>query len=158
MSSPDVVSRNVNTARVLVHQPLTRQHCGVASTHSLWKALFATGPASGRFLWTEDRDVALDDLQRGSYLGGRVDELRGRSVLLSTKDQLSAALALVELDGIARRIILCPPDLSRDYVPFIVSTAEVDAVVSNDDEFLSRATTVGCRVRCSQQVTPSGPR
>src|SRR3954471_2060598 len=145
MSSPDVVSRNVNAARVLAHQPLTRQHCGVAPTHSLWKALFANGPASKRFLSTHDRDVALDDLHQGSYLGGRIAELRGRSVLLSTKDQLSAALALVELDGLARRIILCPPDLSRDHIPFIVSTAGVDAVVTNDDEFVNRATTVSCQ-------------
>ena len=128
------------------------------STPSLWKALFANGPGSPRFLWAKDREVRLDDLHHGSYLGGRIDELRGRAVLLSTNDELSAALALIELDGLARRIILCPPDLSRDHIPYIVSTADVDAVVFTDDEFARRATGVSCRVRCAEQVAPTGAR
>jgi acyl-coenzyme A synthetase/AMP-(fatty) acid ligase len=57
--------------------------------------------------------------------------LRGRSVLLSTSDQLAAALALIELDGIARRIVLCPPDLDAKHLPYIIATAEIDAIVTD---------------------------
>jgi acyl-coenzyme A synthetase/AMP-(fatty) acid ligase len=124
---------------------------------SLREALIASRLASRRFLWTNDSEISLDALADGSYLGGRVDELRGRSVLLSTRDQLSAALALIEIDGIARRIILCPPDLAREHLPFVISTAEVDAIVSSDDGF-QNAETVACHVHCSDQITPSGPR
>ena len=60
------------------------------------------------------RSVPLRDLAWGSSLGGRLKELRGRSVLVATRDQLTAALALIELDGIARRMVLCPGDLARD--------------------------------------------
>jgi len=52
-------------------------------------------------------------------------------VLLATKDQFTAALALIELDGVARRIVLCPPDLPVEHFPYVMDTAEVDAVISD---------------------------
>src|SRR5262249_41950110 len=64
-------------------------------------------------------------------LGGRLEELRGHSVLVVTQDQLTAALALIELDGIARRLVVCPPGLAPEYLPAIAATAEIDAVVSD---------------------------
>ena len=76
---------------------------------SLSGALRAGGP--DRYLWGADASVCLNELVGGSSLNGRLEELRGRSVFLATKDQLTAALALIELDGIARRLVLCPPDL-----------------------------------------------
>ena len=75
--------------------------------------------------------VALADLVHGTSLGGRLPELAGRSVLVTTGDQLTAALALIELDGVARRLILCPPDLSPEHLPAVIADAEVDAVVTS---------------------------
>ena len=46
-----------------------------------------------------------------------------------TRDQFHAALALIELDGVARRMILCPPDLPEEHLPHVISLAEADAVV-----------------------------
>jgi acyl-coenzyme A synthetase/AMP-(fatty) acid ligase len=60
------------------------------------------------------------------------DQYRGRSVLVDTVDQLSAALALIDLDGLARRVILCPPGLSREHLPIVARNANVDAVVCSD--------------------------
>jgi acyl-CoA synthetase (AMP-forming)/AMP-acid ligase II len=71
--------------------------------------------------------VGLGELARASSLGGRLEELRGRSVLVATQEQLAAALALIELDGVARRVVLCPPGLSPEHLPAVVDTAEVDA-------------------------------
>jgi acyl-coenzyme A synthetase/AMP-(fatty) acid ligase len=48
------------------------------------------------------------------------------------KQQLPAALAMIELDGIARRIVLCPPDLSADQIGIISKLASVDAVLSDE--------------------------
>jgi acyl-coenzyme A synthetase/AMP-(fatty) acid ligase len=48
------------------------------------------------------------------------------------------ALALIELDGLARRVTLYPPDLALEYLPYVMCYAEVDAVVS-DGSFLSGA-------------------
>ena len=70
----------------------------------------------GRCLWGVGAGVSLSDLLRGTTLGGRLPELSGRSVLIATQDQLAAGLALVELDGVARRVVICPPDLSAEHL------------------------------------------
>jgi acyl-coenzyme A synthetase/AMP-(fatty) acid ligase len=75
--------------------------------------------------------VPLASLVRGSTLGGELHTLRGHSVLLSTDDQLATALALLELDGVARRVVLCTPDLSAETLRFVAATAACDAVVSD---------------------------
>lgn len=98
---------------------------------SLWNAITAAGDRSGRFLTDADSYISLDDLISGSVLYGRGEELRDRSVLLATRDQFTAAAALIELDGIARRIVLCPPDFPLEHIPFVMDTAEVDAVISD---------------------------
>ena len=101
------------------------------STRSLAEGLSAAPEQFQRGLWAPDASVALRDLVTGSSLGGRLEELRGRSVLLTTSNQLTAALALLEIDGVARRIVLCPPDLAGEHIPFVIATAEIDAVVSD---------------------------
>src|SRR5207245_7803986 len=88
---------------------------------SLWDRLTALGHPSDRFLWGADASVALGDLAHGSSLRAGPEELSGRSVLVATRDQLTAALALIELDGIARRLVLCPPDLPVAHVPSVVA-------------------------------------
>ena len=71
--------------------------------------------------------------------------------LIATKDQLTAALALIELDGIAQRLVLCPPDLPREHFPFVISTAQVDAVVSDRDATEIGAADVKCFVHATQK-------
>jgi acyl-coenzyme A synthetase/AMP-(fatty) acid ligase len=63
--------------------------------------------------------------------GGRLAEFAGRSVLIATADQFSAAIALIELDGLARRLVLCPPGVAQEHLPAIIADAEVDALVSD---------------------------
>src|SRR6185437_11293347 len=98
---------------------------------SLWGLIAQGGDLATRHLHGIDASVALDALARGTSLDRPVDELAGQSVLIATTDQLTAALAAIELDGIARRIVLCPPDLSPDHLPHVRTTAEIDAVVSD---------------------------
>src|SRR5256885_5813930 len=97
---------------------------------SLWSALNGAGPLSDRALWGAEASVSLGDLVDGSSLGGRLDELRDRSVLVATRDQLTAALALIELDGVASRLVLCPPHLPTEHVPPVVATAAGHALGS----------------------------
>ena len=98
---------------------------------SLWNALTTSIPAPESFVSSGDAGVARGDLSRGSILGGRGEELRGRSVVVMTTDQLSTALALFELDGIARRIVVCPNETTAGSLPYVVETAEAEAVVSD---------------------------
>jgi acyl-coenzyme A synthetase/AMP-(fatty) acid ligase len=76
--------------------------------------------------------VSLTDILSQTCLDGRIGELSGRSVLMSMSGQLMAALAMIELDGIARRMLLCPPDLNPDHVSALVDDAEIDAIVTDE--------------------------
>jgi acyl-coenzyme A synthetase/AMP-(fatty) acid ligase len=53
-------------------------------------------------------------------------------VLLLATDQLTAALVLIELDGVARRMVLCPADLSPEHLPAVMEDAEADAWVGDE--------------------------
>ena len=130
-------------------QPLPR-----TEQSSLWQSLSFAGRLSRRWLSDPDARVSLAALSRGSSLGRRLDELRGRSVLLWARDQLPAALALIELDGIARRIVLCPPDISSSHLPGVIATAGVDAVVGD-----RAAAELGgdIFVPCGASITPGAP-
>ena len=79
---------------------------------SILAALADAPAAAPRVLWGAPASVAVDDLAQRTSLGGRRRELAGRSVLVATRDQLPAAVALLELDGLARRIVVCPPETS----------------------------------------------
>src|SRR5437899_99319 len=108
---------------------------------------------AGRFLWGATAGISLSDLLCGTALGGGLAELTGRSVLVATRDQLAAALALIELDGVARRLIVCPPDLSSEHLPAIIAKASVDAIVSDHER--DDRLPVPVRVRCKAVVTPA---
>ncbi len=77
----------------------------------------------GRTLSDGKRVASLTDILDQTCLVGRFGELSGRSVLLAVSDQLIAALAMTELDGVARRMLLCPPDLKADHVQTLVDEA-----------------------------------
>jgi acyl-CoA synthetase (AMP-forming)/AMP-acid ligase II len=102
--------------------------------------------------------VRLGDLVEGSCLGGGADALRGRSVLLLVRDQLAAALALIELDGVARRMVLCPADLPAAHIASIAAAAEVDAVVSDRARPDTAAPNVGRFVVCHARLTAGATR
>ena len=121
---------------------------------ALWDSLNATEHRPDRFLWGADASVTLRDLALGSSLGGRLEELRDRSVLVVTNDQLTTALALIELDGIARRLVLCPPDLRFEHLPYIIATAAVDALVSDRAVHEIANAGVECVVMCSPRIAP----
>jgi acyl-CoA synthetase (AMP-forming)/AMP-acid ligase II len=96
---------------------------------SLLHSLTAADDSSDRWLWGAAGSANLAKLCTGSSIGDRIDHLRERSVLVATDDQLTAALAMIELDGIVRRMVLCPPDLRADDIPYLLATASADAIV-----------------------------
>ena len=97
----------------------------------LWGAVQASGSESDRLLVGARASIHLQELAGASCLGDALEALRGRSVLVFAPDPFTAALALIELDGVARRMVLCPPDLSPAYFPQIISEAECDAWVGD---------------------------
>ena len=107
-----------------------------------------------RHLHGRDTSVALNDLARGTSLGARLPDLAGRSVLIATGDQLTAALALIELDGVARRLILCPPDLPREHLSRVIADADVDAVVTSGGTDASAELGIRRHVVCHPGIVP----
>ena len=115
------------------------------SPASLGKALRASGEAG--VVFARGAGLSWHDLLAGTVLSGHDHDFRGKSILVATTSQLHAVAALVELDGVARRVILYPPDLSLDHLDFVTRCAAVDVIVS--DRLSSPLDTIAC-------VHPSG--
>src|SRR5579863_1776502 len=120
----------------------------------LWDELTKAGGLAGRSIRGASESVSLSDLAGGSSLGGWLEELRDRSVLLATKDQFATAIALIELDGIARRVVLYPGDLPREHIPTVVANAEIDTQVSDFASSESGAPNVSIVVTNSAKLVP----
>ena len=95
----------------------------------LWDTLAPSGAAIRGAFHGRGGSVALAELAAGSTFGAALESLRGRSVLIATREQLPTALALVELDGVARRMVLCTPDLPAEQLAHVAATAHADAIV-----------------------------
>jgi acyl-CoA synthetase (AMP-forming)/AMP-acid ligase II len=98
---------------------------------NLWSLIGRGGRLPERLFWGAEHSIDLGQLVAGSSLDCSADEFAGRSVVIATADQLAAGLALIELDGIARRLVLCPSDLIPEHIPSIVDTAEAEFVLSD---------------------------
>src|SRR5580692_9849682 len=86
----------------------------------------------GRTISDARQLVSLTDILEETCLADRLGELSGRSVLLAVADQLVSGLVMTELDGVARRMLLCPPDLDAGHLHALMENAGVDAVVTDD--------------------------
>jgi acyl-coenzyme A synthetase/AMP-(fatty) acid ligase len=88
----------------------------------------------GRVLADRKTRHGLEHVVNSTVLDGKVHELTGKSILLAARDQLAAALALIELDGTAGRLVICPPGVPQEHLAAIANYAEVDAIVIDSDE------------------------
>ena len=98
---------------------------------SLRELAASAGLSPHRFLADAAGRVALDGARRDDAPAVPFETLRGRSVLISSERQLPAVLALLHLDGVAARLVLCPPDLAAAHLPAVIATARIDAIVSD---------------------------
>jgi acyl-CoA synthetase (AMP-forming)/AMP-acid ligase II len=96
---------------------------------TLRQALRRAGVAAESVLDDGVQRAALTAALNGTCLGARRAQFSGKSVLVAVETQLEAALALIDLDGYARKLVLLPPDVDRAHLPAIVRDAEADAIV-----------------------------
>jgi acyl-CoA synthetase (AMP-forming)/AMP-acid ligase II len=108
--------------------------------------------ASERFFWDRDACACFSYLADGTSLGGRLGELAGQSVLLATGSQLTAALALIELDGVARRVTILPPDADPAHFAALIAHAGIDALVLDRGAPASAAFDLPTRVACAPAI------
>lgn len=93
---------------------------------ALWDSVAEAVARGGGALIGPARTVALASLEQGSSLAGRLEALRGRSVIVAARDQLTAAIALLELDGVAARMVVCTPDLSPEHLPHVARSSQAE--------------------------------
>ena len=113
---------------------------------------YLLGNSSGCVLRAAQDSICLDDLACGSSLGGALPELADRSILLATSDQLTTALALLELDGVAGRLILCPPDLPSEHFPEVIATGEANAVVLGPEGARPGTNGIALQATCNPRI------
>jgi acyl-coenzyme A synthetase/AMP-(fatty) acid ligase len=109
-----------------------------------------------RFFWGRTAQACVDHLAGGTSLGGRLGELAGKSVLVATSSQLTTALALIELDGTARRLTILPPDTSAEHLGALIAEVEADAVVVDDVTPRHAAFDLPVRVVCAPDIAAVG--
>jgi len=124
-----------------------------SSAPSLRERIADTAPE--RFFWDRAARLCVNHLARGTSLGGRLAELKGRSVVVATSSQLTSALALVELDGAARRITILPPDTAAEHLGALIGCAEIDAAVIDDGTADHAALDLPVRVVCTPDIVPA---
>jgi acyl-CoA synthetase (AMP-forming)/AMP-acid ligase II len=98
----------------------------------LRQALASAASLAGSCVSDCSRAVPLSQIVNNSGLADAGAALAGKSVLLAVDSQYEAALALIDLDGLARRIVLLPPDIGAQQLPAILRDAAVEAIVCSD--------------------------
>jgi acyl-coenzyme A synthetase/AMP-(fatty) acid ligase len=105
--------------------------------------------------------VRLGTLAKENHLEANPAELAGASVLIATRDPLAAAVALVELEGVAARLVVGTPDLSIEHVPRVLARGAVDVIIvdtAEAAEILSASRPVFvCTPHTSQGVRRTAP-
>lgn len=98
---------------------------------TLSNAIAAAGALSSRLDAGVEGSASWGELAAGAALNLRASELRESCVLLAVTDQFTAAAALIQLDAVARRMVLYPPDLSREHLEYVAEVAGADVIVTD---------------------------
>jgi acyl-coenzyme A synthetase/AMP-(fatty) acid ligase len=123
------------------------------SSPSLSNSIVAPGISNSHVVRSAESSATWEDLATGNIFHYRADDYRGRSVVLATVDPFAAIAAMIQLDGVARRIVLYPPDLSFEHIAFVAETAAADFIVT--DQAVPEA--IRSRIEClAPRIAPSG--
>ena len=117
----------------------------------------APGAGRGRAIATRDWRLDLDELAHATSLGADLARLEGRCVALAVGDMAKAAAALIELDGLARQIVLSPPAIETTALATLARAAGADALVHDSDApapEIGVAARVACRLPLSPLASP----
>ncbi len=117
-------------------------------------SLAVAAKSAERFINDREERVAVADLDGGRpFLHAPLSSFRGCSVLLLTKRQLPTVLALIELDGIARRVLLAPPDLGP-HLSWIIAEANIECVIGDTGDFTHKGLGQLQLCRCDSASDP----
>ena len=95
--------------------------------------LIARAGAGEREISTRAHRLQLRSFASHSPFGSERSRFAGRSVVLSVRDMAKVAAALIDLDGLARRILLCPPGWDAGKVESAAILTQADALAYDED-------------------------
>lgn len=121
---------------------------------TLWDFVARAGLDDGRTLNASGSAFPLARLRNETTLDLPLERFAGRSVVVAVPSQLAAAAAMIELDGVARRILLCPPDVPRDVIEALAVVAGSDATLLAPGEFWRP---LGARAAVEGRADPQSP-
>ena len=98
-------------------------------SQSLLEWIRAAVPGSAQYISNETMRVPVPE----AVAKLEINRFYGRSVLIRTKGQFPAVRALLALDGVARRILLCPTDITDEQIPRLMQEGVVDVILSEAD-------------------------
>ena len=78
--------------------------------------------------------IPLRTLAAHDFIVGGADALAGRSLLVCPHSPLAAAAALASLDGVASRLVLCPPDVDGAQLAQGAAVAQAEAVITDRED------------------------
>ena len=116
--------------------------------------LLEAGAGAGRAIGTRGASLPLDEFQQATSLGEYLGELAGRSVVLMAGDPLKTAAALIDLDGLVLRIVLCPPDLEARHLSAVIRDSQADAIVYDGAGEPPQGTGVSLLAPCRLPLQP----
>jgi acyl-coenzyme A synthetase/AMP-(fatty) acid ligase len=122
------------------------------SPPSLSSSILASGTLNSHVVWGAERSATWEDLATGKIFNYKAGEFRGRSVVLATIDAFATIAAMIQLDGVARRIVLYPPDLSFEHIAFVAETAAADFIVTDQPLPEPIRSRVECIVPCAPKT------
>jgi acyl-coenzyme A synthetase/AMP-(fatty) acid ligase len=122
------------------------------SSASLSSSIVATGTLNSHVVWGAESSATWEDLAGGNTFHYSADDYRGRSVVLATVDLSATIVAMIQLDGVARRMVLYPPDLSFEHIAFVAETAAADFVVTDQPQPEAIRSRVECIVPCGRKA------
>jgi len=122
------------------------------SSPSLSSSIVASGTLKSHVVWGAESSATWEDLAAGKVFHYKACEFRGRSVVLATIDPFAAIAAMIQLDGIARRIVLCPPDLLLEHIVFVAETAAADFIVTDQPVPEAIRSRMECIVPCAPKT------
>jgi len=122
---------------------------------ALWDLVAGGAAARGGALIAGVRAIPLSSLAGASCLAGRLEALRGRSVILAVQDPLAAAIAMLELDGVVRRMVLCTPDLAAQHLPHVARSAQADVWLGDLESVAPRVDGLALAMEPDPEAVPA---
>jgi acyl-CoA synthetase (AMP-forming)/AMP-acid ligase II len=115
------------------------------------------GLGAERFVADSRVRIGAHDLAFGGTIDAPLESFRGRSILLFCDRQLAVVRALLQLDGIAARIVLCPSDFMAEHLPAVIAEAQVDAILTEGSDIAAPFASAIPVFTCHATASPAGP-